>query len=120
LGFLAIKSILQNKPYCKITNNFWLSRMSGFSKSVSDPSKLPKSILKYSNEYQTKKIKQELILEWYLVYFARYTRGFYVSFKLDLNQLTLEAEKRRRATQVKQLKIAQDEALKLAMKKLNE
>src|SRR5690606_35847291 len=36
LGFLAIKSILLNKPYCKVTNNYWWARMDGKAKSVND------------------------------------------------------------------------------------
>ena len=60
LGFLAIKSILQKKSYCKITNKFWLSRMDGKAKAVSDTSNLSDSILKYAVHYQLRKIKNTL------------------------------------------------------------
>ena len=118
LGFLAIKSILQKKAYCKITNNYWLSRMDGKAKSIEDFSQLSSSIKKYANEYQTKKIKSELRDYWSLVTYARYTRGFYVSLKLNLEKLVYEAEKRRRSTKEKQAKSAQKIALDKALKRL--
>jgi hypothetical protein len=118
LGFLAIKSILQKKAYCKITNNYWLSRMDGKAKSIEDFSQLSSSIKKYANEYQTKKIKSELRDYWNLVTYARYTRGFYVSLRLNLEQLVYEAEKRRRSAKEKQAKSAQKIALDKALKRL--
>lgn len=118
LGFLAIKSILQKKAYCKITNNYWLSRMDGKAKSIEDYNQLSSSIKKYANEYQTKKIKSELRDYWSLVTYARYTRGFYVSLKLNLEQLIYEAEKRRKSTKEKQAKSAQKIALDKALKRL--
>lgn len=113
LGFLAIKSILQKQPYTKITNKYFLSRMDGKTKSVKDYSELSAEILKYANEYQIKKIKYELIFNWGLEHYSRYTRGFYVSFSLDLETLIYHAEKRRLTTHKKQ-RIEQE---KLALKK---
>lgn len=118
LGFLAIKSILNTKPYYKLTNNYWLSRMDGKSKAISDVSELSEEIRKYSNEYQTKKIKKELINSWGLVHYSRYTRGFYVSFKLSLEDLIYEAEKRRKSTLEKQRKFEEDVALSRALERL--
>ncbi len=118
LGFLAIKSILQNKAYCKIDNKFWLSRMDGKAKSIKDNSELSKELLIYANEYQTKKIKSELIDNWGLVHYSRYTRGFYVSYNLNINDLVFEAEKRRKSTKEKQRKEAEQLALKKALERL--
>lgn len=119
LGFLAIKSIVQDKAYCKIDNKFWLSRMDGRARSVDDISKLSPDIRQYANEYQTKKIKTELRDNWGLITYSRYTRGFYVSFKLDLEQLIYEAEKRRKSTLQKQADFEKREAYKRVMKRLN-
>lgn len=118
LAFLAIKSIIQTKPYCKIDNAFLWSRMDGSSKSI-DVSELSDEIKTYANRYQIDKIKKELIFNWYLIYYSRHTRGFYVSFKLTLNDLVFEAEKKRKAVKEKQQKQAQNDALKQALERLN-
>ena len=117
LGFLALKSILQQKAYCKITNAFWLARMDGKAKSCPF-NELSEPMRKYANEYQTKKIKTELRLNWNLITYSRYTRGFYVSFKLDVDQLVYEAEKRRKSNKEKQLKALESEALEKALKRV--
>ena len=59
LAFLAIKSIIANKAYCKIDNNFLWSRMDGNTKSV-DVSELSDEVKVYANRYQIDKIKKEL------------------------------------------------------------
>ncbi len=119
LAFLAIKSILQTKPYCKIDNRFLLARMDGKAKSC-DFESLSPSILKYANEYQTKKIKTRLSESWNLTTYSRYTRGFYVSFSLNLNDLVYEAEKRRKSVKEKQNRILQNDAVKNALLRLNQ
>ncbi|MFZ4798748.1 MAG: hypothetical protein ACOYMA_14710 [Bacteroidia bacterium] len=119
LGYLAIKSILQNKPYWKLDNKFWLSRMDGKVKAVSMFDELSGFILKYSSEYQIVKIKTELRNNWGLITYSRYTRGFYVSFELTLDQLVFEAEKRRKSTKDKLYREAEKEALLKAMTRLN-
>jgi len=118
LGYLAIKSILLNKSYCKITNNFWLARMDGKPKSVNEVYELSEPIRKYANEYQTKKIKNELRDNWNLNTYSRFTRGFYVSFKITLEQLVFEAEKRRKSVKERQNKDAEKEAVKVVLERL--
>jgi hypothetical protein len=103
LGFLAIKSILQNKAYCKITNAYWISRMDGHPSTVKDCD-LSSSILKYNNTYQMNKIKIQLQLNWGLKEYSYYTRGFYVSFKLDKSKLAYEVEKKKDKVKIKNLK----------------
>ena len=118
LGYLAIKSILKTKPHWKLDNKFWLSRMDGKVKAVTELWELSESIKKYSTEYQTVKIKTELRNNWGLVTYSRYTRGFYVSFDLTLEQLVFEAEKRRKSTIEKKYKEQEIRALKLALLKI--
>ena len=65
-----------------------------------------------------KKIKTELRDNWNLITYSRYTRGFYVSFKLDLEQLVYEAEKRRKSTKEKQAQLAEKLALEKALSRL--
>jgi len=119
LAFLAIKSIVQNKSYCKIDNDFLLSRMDGNTKKVMDYSSLSPEIVKYANNYQIRKIKAELCNSWGLVTYSRYTRGFYVSFTLSVEELVFEAEKRRKSTKAKQAKEREKEAVKIALHRLN-
>lgn len=95
LAYLAIKSILKNKPYFKLTNNYWLARMDGKSSSVSSLDELSEEIQKYSTEYQLTKIKKELRDNWGLSYYGKNVRGFYVSNSLTIEQLVLEVFKSR-------------------------
>jgi len=80
--------------------------------------KLPSIIQKYANEYQTVKIKNEL-RSWGLVTYSRYTRGFYVSFILDLNALVIAAEGKRKSTKEKQYKQHEKEVVKAVLMSLN-
>ncbi|MDR3226153.1 MAG: hypothetical protein LBT56_00580 [Prevotellaceae bacterium] len=114
LAFLAIKSILLNKSYCRITNLYLWSRMSGMAKSVKDIVSLNPQIIPFAKEYQTAKIKKALRDTWGLVYYSRYTRGFYVSFTLNLEQLVLEAESRRKSTKDKQYRERERQAIEKA------
>lgn len=118
LAFLSLKSILQKKPYCKIENKFFLARMDGKCKSIKDLTELSEQVFKYSNEYQTVKIKRALADSWGLVTYSRYTRGFYVSFSLSLTDLIYEAEKRRQSVKNKQRKEFENNALKMALERL--
>lgn len=118
LAFLAIKSILGPKPYCKVTNLYLWSRMDGKTNTIVEVNKLSNEVRKYANRYQSENIKNELILNWNLIYYSRYTRGFYVSFKMSLEDLIFEAEKKRKSIKENQQKLLQKEALKKALERL--
>ena len=117
LGFLAIKSILGKKPYCKIDNKYWLARMDGKAKSC-DKTELSNEIKKYANLYQARKIKSALVDSWNLKTYSYYTRGFYVSFELDLDDLSYQAEKRKKSNRDKLRKDAEKLSRKRALAKL--
>lgn len=117
LAFLAIKSILGNKAYCKTDNKYLLSRMNGSALSH-DLDKLPEPLQKYSSEYMVKKIKNELKNNWGLRSYSRYTRGFYVSYTLKLESLMYEAEKKRKMNIEKQRKLEEKAILEKVLKKL--
>lgn len=95
LAHLAIKSILKDKPYFKLTNNYWLARMDGKSCSVNSVEELSEDIQRYSTEYQLTKIKKELRENWGLSYYGKNVRGFYVSNSLTIEQLVFEVIKSR-------------------------
>lgn len=123
-GFLAIRSILLYKPYCKITDNFMLVRMAGRAK-VEEIDSLPEAFQKYlktpdTKRYHLEKIKKELKHHWNLKTYGRHTRGFYVSFDLSLEDLILEAEKKRKKYIEKNYKTIEAEARKQALRKLYE
>ncbi len=120
LGFLAIKSVLGSKPFCKMNNAIFLSRMNGEEKTMQGFSKLPTGIKFFNTEYRLKKIKTELQDNWGLKHYARYTRGFYVSFTLSKEKLILEAEKRRRSNKENNRKDKEKEYLQKALQKLKE
>ena len=118
LGFLAFKSIIGKKAYCKVDNKFWLSRMSGNAKSC-ETEQLPDSIKKYSSEYMTKKIKAELSDHWGLKTYSRYTRGFYVSFDMKLDALITAVEMKRKGLKEKQRREAEKEIVAKVLEKLH-
>ena len=95
LAHLALKSILKDKPYFKLTNNYWLARIDGKCSSIKSLDELSEEIIKYSTEYQLTKIKKELRENWGLSYYGKNVRGFYVSNSLTIEQLVLEVFKSR-------------------------
>ena len=119
LGFLAIKSTINTKPYFKINNNLWLGRMDGETKPVSNIYHLSPQLFKYANEYQLGKIKKELRSNWGLIDYGVNVRGFYVSFQLSLEQLVYEAEKNRKSNKENEHRANVKEAIRQAKIKLN-
>ncbi|WP_353166514.1 hypothetical protein [Empedobacter brevis] len=117
LGDLAFKSILGAKSYIKLDNKYWFSRMDGSVKSISKEELSPK-LQRYLNEYQTKKIKNQLIANWGLASYSRYNRGFYVSYRMSLDDLAYHAEKIRKSTQDKKIKNDVKSAHEKAMERL--
>jgi hypothetical protein len=118
LGFLALKSIVQKKACCKTNNKLWLARMDG-KKTIKEFSDLSSSIAKYNNEYQTVKIKNDLRINWGLITYSRYTKGFYISFKINLDSLVYYAENNRTSNKIKQLKASNKLALDKALLRIN-
>lgn len=122
VAYCALKSILGRQPYKKITNEFLLARMAGQAKTGGD---LPDTIKRYASRYQLDRIKEELRLNWGIVIYARYTRGFWVAVSKDtdsptqLVQLIEAVESRRRSTRIKKLRDQQNYALKTALLNIN-
>lgn len=102
LAYHALKSIVGNKIFQKADNRLLWARMDGKAKSINDESELSEKVRFFTQEYQTLKIKRELQENWGLIYYAQHTRGFYVSFKMDLKSLIMEVMKRKRKSIEKQ------------------
>lgn len=120
LAFLALKSIIGIKPYTKATNLYLWSRMDGNNKAFNEVSELSKEIKAIANRYKTDLIKTELQNNWGLKMYSRYTRGFYVSFSIDLSELIFQAEKKRKSRKEKELKQKKLDAYKIAIERLNQ
>lgn len=79
LAYLAIKSIIGNKPYIKLTNDFLIARMAGCATIAELPNPLPLPLADYATRRKLDKIKFELQTAWNVNIYSRYVRGFYAS-----------------------------------------
>ena len=121
LGFAALRSIIGTKTYCRITENYWLSRMAGEERTVKDLDRLPDRIKALSgkkNEYQFNKLRASLRHRWGLkIYSRRGVRGWYATFKPEWSlkrlakHIELKLESNREKKYRAELKAAQSEAL---------
>jgi len=120
LAFLGIKSIILNKAYCKITNNYWFARIDGNNKSC-DFNELSPEVRKYTTRHFIRKIKEELINNWGLESYGYNMRGFYISFKLDIYELSYQVE-RKKNNHLKNQKRKEEaiDARKLAIRRIIE
>ena len=123
LAFCAIKSIIGDSAYCKITDNFIVSRMAGLVRIADEKNQIPERLQKYwrdkkGNNYHLTKLKNALQIDWSLSYYSNHTRGGYYSFRLDLETLILHAEEKRGSYKENELKKRKEEALKSALSRL--
>lgn len=117
LSFLAIKSILGKKSYCRITSNFLLCRMAGNTSKI-EMSVLPDSLKKYQKRYHMDSLKMKLRTSFGMKIYARYTRGFFVSFELSEEQLIKEVEMKRKKYIEKTHRDEQSKAVKKVLMEL--
>ena len=112
LAFMALKSIVGNKRYYKLTKQqIWYNRMAG----KKDKSKtLPKEVAKYCTRYKIGKIKVELFNSFNVSFYAYHTRGQYVSLKLSVEELAQVAESHKQSTKQKRMSQATIEAYQKA------
>ena len=85
--FLAIRSILGNKPYCKTNKAMIHARMFGYNKPDDLPNKLNPLQEKFKKRYPMDKVLDELEINWHLKRLWNHNRGFYLSFDLSLKEL---------------------------------
>lgn len=94
LAHLAIKSILGQKSFCRITTDFLLCRMAGYP-NMDEVHELPEFLAPYATRRRMNRIKSDLRESYGLKIYARYTRGFFVSFSLSLEDLIRQVEMKR-------------------------
>lgn len=113
-AFLALKSIIGKKQYAKTNNQMLFTRMAGKEK-VKDYQALKGFDF---TRYHLDKIKTELQINWGLKYYSRYTKGFYVGFDINLEELVFEAERRKESMKINVLKADKKSALNIALTKI--
>jgi hypothetical protein len=120
LAFLAIKSIIGRKAYCKMTNEYLITRMGGYARIEDLPNPLPHPLSGYYTRRKLDKMKSELQLNWNVNIYSYYTRGFYVSIdnKFSLDKLVLAAERNRKSTREGKLRQQKIKARKKALRAL--
>lgn len=115
LAFLAIKSIVGNKRYYKLTKQqIWYNRMAGKKDNAKT---LPKEIAKFCTRYNIGKIKVELFNSFKVSFYAYHTRGQYVSLKLSVEELAQVAESQKQSTKQRKMNQATKEAYQKAKPK---
>jgi hypothetical protein len=92
--------------------------MDGKAKPVKDYSLLSKEVFEYATPYKIRKLKFALIESWGLKTYGRHTRGFYVSFKMELDALIVQAEIRRKKAKEAYIKKKEQEAYLKAIEKI--
>lgn len=117
LSFLAIKSILGKKSYCRITTDYLLCRMAGYT-SKSEITELPANLKIYLTRRKMDSLKIELRNSFGLKIYGRYTRGFFVSFELPIEQLIKEVEMKRKRYIEKTQRGEQSKAVKKVLTEL--
>lgn len=92
LAYLAVRSIIGDKNYCKTVYKFIFGRMAGKRKSIDEKSDLPKKLQKYYTEHYQSKIRLDLEDKWHMKCYSG--RGLYLSFIIDYEQLVTIAKKK--------------------------
>ena len=108
---MALKSIIGKKPYIKITNDYLLARMFGYSSVIELEKDCTAELCKYSTRYHLDKVKTKLESSFGLKLYGQKTRGFYVSFKLSLIDLVYYAELKRESRKEKERKALKSDTI---------
>jgi hypothetical protein len=117
LSFLAIKSILGKKSYCRITTDYLICRMAGYTSKI-EMEEVPESLKKYLTRRKMDSLKMELKKSFGLKIYARFTRGWFVSFELTEEQLIREVEMKRKKYIEKTQRDSQSMAVKRVLQEL--
>lgn len=123
---IAIRSILGTKRFCKTNKLHILCRMLGYSSVKFMPEQPDAQIEilfnKYSHRYHMDKLLDKLQLNWGVLVYSNNMRGMYVglSSSITMNELAVEAEKRKSSFQKEQLKQKRNDAKAHALQHLKD
>jgi hypothetical protein len=122
--FLAIKSIIGTKSYCKTNKALIHARLFGYSSINDVPSIKGMTDLQYKyfahdgiNKYQIDRLIESLELQWHLKLISDHSKGFYLSFDLSLEQLAEIEQDKKKSNKLKLLKDAKAMAIAKAKSK---
>lgn len=116
LAFLGVRSIIGDKPHCRITYDFLFSRMAGERNMLENMNDLPEILKKYNTDHYRKKIREDLELNWGMKSVSG--RGFHASFDMELKELIKCVEKLNRNYKLNKLKENKNKMKALAIKEL--
>jgi hypothetical protein len=130
-AYIAVRSILGKKPYCRTNKLMIISRMFGytnhfklFEDNLNEKPELYKLYQKYSTRYHIDKVLQELELNWNVIYYSKKIKGMYVGMKdemknISYDSLAVMAEAKKRKNQIQKLKDQKIEARQKAIQQIN-
>jgi len=125
-AYMAIRSIIGKRSYCKTNKQLILARMFGYStyKRLFEANHSPviKSVIeKYSNRYWMDKVLKALELNWNIIIDGKGMRGLYVGTKkkIDMESLIRAKETRKHKNKIEALKQRKEQARAKVLQQLN-
>jgi hypothetical protein len=117
-AFLAIKSILGTKPYCKTNKALIHARMFGYSSVKDIPAKLTPLQLRYQIRWHMDKVLTSLQTDWFVKIISSHHRGMYLSIDLELNELVSKIAANKQSVKIQQLRENKKKAIESAKAQL--
>lgn len=123
--YIAIRSILGEKPYCRTNKEMILCRAFGYKSNKELPATMHPDLKalfdKYNKRYHIDRILQSIELSWNILIYSHNIRGLYIglSKKITLESMIVQAETKKKKKQIDALKQRKHEARKKALQQLN-
>lgn len=96
LACWAAKSIIGKKTYCKTNKLLFFARMNGYERAFASEDELKQKchpvILKYTTRRRFDRLMRQILGYFGISYYSCHDRGFYISSKLNYNNLVLNVE----------------------------
>ncbi len=108
----GLKSMLGSKPFIKTNKEAVMNRSIVLGEENVDIA------ARYSTRRLWDKVVAHLTEHWGLKYYSSYTRGFYVSFKMSIEDLAYKAETMKDKAKIEKMKQQQTEARKKALERI--
>jgi hypothetical protein len=104
-AFIGVKSIIGSKSVQRLTNEYLVARLSGFSSIEDALSKCTSKFCNYyQNRYQIDKLKKALEENYKMKHYGIHTRGFYISFTMTFKALVKYVETTKQSVKDKAFK----------------
>lgn len=122
--YIAVRSILGKKSYCRTNKEMILCRAFGYASKKHLPDTFNPIIQelfnKYLKRYHIDRILQSLQINWNILIYSHNMRGLYIglSKKITLENMILQAEIKKKKNQIDKLKKRKQEAKAKALQQL--